>query len=82
MSSMFNNATSYNQALNKQKVANVTTTDDMFLEAPSYYYPLIEWTLGNKDNNLSPYSMDCFNILLCSWYSQRGLDIESYFETV
>ena len=44
---MFQEASSFNQPLNKWNVSNVTDMDDMFLKASSFNQPLNKWDVSN-----------------------------------
>ena len=46
MSSLFQNATSFNQPLNKWNVSKVTSMNAMFYRAPSFNQPLNNWDVS------------------------------------
>ena len=82
MSSMFEEATSFDQPLNNWDVSNVTTMSFMFQGATSFDQTLSEWNVTNVNNMNGMFTAARnFNQDLSSWCVSQFSDKPINFDT-
>ena len=81
MSSLFANAPSFNQPLNKWNVSNVISMEGMFHEARSFNQPLNNWNVSNvTDMSYMFYGAESFNQPLNNWNVSNVTDMSYMFD--
>lgn len=80
MSSMFRNATSFNQDISGWDVSNATNTSSLFRGASSFNQPLNAWNVSNVVDMSGMFNnASAFNQSLNTWTVSSTLDMSSMF---
>ena len=80
MSSMFKEATSFNQLIGDWNVSNVTNMDSMFYEAKSFNQPIGDWNVSNVKEMRSMFEeATSFNQPIGNWNVGNVTDMSKMF---